>query len=130
MTVSKFAVIKTRWLFYWKNKFRNNHFEIIWYVPLWIYWHKILLALWLLWYTSLSLYWLYSFLDHHCWGDILLMQIWPPKNVKDSGSRLHTKLKEAIMQVIVFSVASVFFPPFGHIIIIIGIFLLCHDYEE
>lgn len=27
------------------------------------------------------------------------MQIWPPKNVKDSGSRLHSKLKEAIMQV-------------------------------
>ncbi|CAN4112106.1 unnamed protein product [Withania somnifera] len=26
------------------------------------------------------------------------MQIWPPKSVKDSGSRLHTKLKEAIMQ--------------------------------
>ncbi|KAH7518098.1 hypothetical protein FEM48_Zijuj09G0134600 [Ziziphus jujuba var. spinosa] len=24
--------------------------------------------------------------------------IWPPKNVKDSGSRLHSKLKEAIMQ--------------------------------
>ncbi|EXB80043.1 Zinc finger protein-like 1-like protein [Morus notabilis] len=24
--------------------------------------------------------------------------IWPPKNVKDSGSRLHTKLKEVIMQ--------------------------------
>lgn len=40
------------------------------------------------------------------------MQIWPPKSVKDSGSRLHTKLKEAIMQVIVLSVASVFFSPF------------------
>ncbi|GMN37873.1 hypothetical protein TIFTF001_007168 [Ficus carica] len=25
--------------------------------------------------------------------------IWPPKSVKDSGSRLHTKLKEALMQV-------------------------------
>ncbi|KAF7840743.1 zinc finger protein-like 1-like protein [Senna tora] len=25
-------------------------------------------------------------------------QIWPPKSVKDSGSRLHSKLKEAIMQ--------------------------------
>jgi hypothetical protein len=27
------------------------------------------------------------------------VQIWPPKSVKDSGSRLHSKLKEAIMQV-------------------------------
>lgn len=34
------------------------------------------------------------------------MQIWPPKSVKDSGSRLHTKLKEAIMLVIVLLVAS------------------------
>ncbi|KAI3950301.1 hypothetical protein MKX01_032193, partial [Papaver californicum] len=24
--------------------------------------------------------------------------IWPPKSIKDSGSRLHSKLKEAIMQ--------------------------------
>jgi len=28
-----------------------------------------------------------------------LVQIWPPKSVKDSGSRLHSKLKEAILQV-------------------------------
>lgn len=27
------------------------------------------------------------------------LQIWPPKMVKDSGSRLHSKLKEAILQV-------------------------------
>ncbi|PIN19759.1 hypothetical protein CDL12_07549 [Handroanthus impetiginosus] len=29
-----------------------------------------------------------------------LLQIWPPKSVKDSGSRLHSELKEAILQVI------------------------------
>lgn len=28
------------------------------------------------------------------------LQIWPPKTVKDSGSRLHSKLKEAIVQVV------------------------------
>ncbi|KAM5546982.1 hypothetical protein ABKV19_001486 [Rosa sericea] len=27
-----------------------------------------------------------------------MKKIWPPKNVKDSASRLHSKLKEAIMQ--------------------------------
>lgn len=32
-----------------------------------------------------------------------LLQIWPPKNVKDSGSRLHSLLKEAIMLVRVLS---------------------------
>lgn len=31
-----------------------------------------------------------------------ILQIWPPKSVKDSGSRLHSKLKEAIMQVVNF----------------------------
>ena len=29
----------------------------------------------------------------------LFLQIWPPKSVQDSGSRLHSLLKEAIMQV-------------------------------
>ncbi|KAG6414970.1 hypothetical protein SASPL_122368 [Salvia splendens] len=29
---------------------------------------------------------------------VLLNLIWPPKSVKDSGSRLHSKLKDAIMQ--------------------------------
>ncbi|KAF9621218.1 hypothetical protein IFM89_016712 [Coptis chinensis] len=27
-----------------------------------------------------------------------LVQIWPPKSIKDSGSSLHSKLKETIMQ--------------------------------
>ncbi|KAL6013115.1 hypothetical protein ACLOJK_003607 [Asimina triloba] len=29
---------------------------------------------------------------------VLSLQIWPPKSIKDSGSRLHSKLKEAIIQ--------------------------------
>ncbi|KAJ7967569.1 zinc finger protein-like 1-like [Quillaja saponaria] len=32
------------------------------------------------------------------WKNKFIQIIWPPKSVKDSGSRLHSKLKEAIMQ--------------------------------
>lgn len=44
---------------------------------------------------------LFAMLNFHM--VLLLLQIWPPKSVKDSGSRLHSLLKEAIMQVRILS---------------------------
>lgn len=52
------------------------------------------------------------------------MQIWPPKSVKDSGSRFHTKLKEAIMQVVCCQLQASAFIHFGSFIYWIVFFIM------
>lgn len=73
--------------------------------------------------------------------DEITVQIWPPKSVKDSGSRLHSKLKEAIIQVI-YEVDSIWLSHFLLVWDIVGVYFLtyrnveqacchkhCHIYE-
>lgn len=83
----------------------------------------------------------FSIIFFHVSFDEITVQIWPPKSVKDSGSRLHSKLKEAIMQVI-YEVDSILLSHFLLVWDIFGLYFLiyrnveqacchkhCHIYE-